>query len=170
MAESFVGEIRIFGGTFAPMDWAFCDGATLSIAQYDVLFSLIGTTYGGDGVNNFNLPDLRGRVPVHMGTRDGVNYIIGQAGGQETVALQANQAAAHTHPVRAKDGSGDKSTPAGNVWATVPGTNYYSVDPPALAMRNTAGGGGNGAAHDNVMPFFVVNFIICLAGVYPTRL
>ena len=167
MADSFVGEIRMFGGNFAPMDWAFCDGQSLPIAQYDVLYSLIGTTYGGDGVANFNLPDLRGRLPMHQGN----GYAIGQMGGQETVTLQANQVAAHTHTVRAKDGSGDKSTPAGNVWATVPGTNHYSVDPPTLAMRSaTVGqGGGNGAAHDNVMPFLVVNFIISLSGYYPSR-
>ena len=167
MTEPFVGEIRMFGGIFAPMDWAFCDGQTMPIAQYDVLYALIGTTYGGDGVTNFNLPDLRGRVPVHQGN----GYVIGQAGGQETVILQANQVAAHTHAVRAKDGAGNATTPSGNVWATVPDVKHYSATAPNLAMRSaTVGqGGGNGAAHDNVMPFQVVNFIISLSGYFPQR-
>jgi microcystin-dependent protein len=167
--DPFVGEIRIFGGTFAPMDWAFCDGQTMPIAQYDVLYALVGTTYGGDGANNFNLPDLRGRLPVHMGTRDGVNYIIGQAGGQETVALQANQVAAHTHKLRAKKETGNQNNPAGMVWAGAP--ERYSASTPALAMRSSAvqTAGGGGQAHDNVMPFFVVNFIISLSGYFPQR-
>ena len=171
MADAFIGEIRIFGGTFAPMDWAFCDGTTLPIVGNETLFSLIGTIYGGDGVNNFKLPDLRGRVPVHQGTLAGVTYIIGQQGGQETVALLANQVPAHTHKVRVKQGEGTASTPAGNVWATVPGSNRYSTNTPNLAMRSTTVGqaGGSGAAHENVMPFQAVNFIICMVGLYPTR-
>jgi microcystin-dependent protein len=167
MADAFVGEIRIFGGTFAPMDWAFCNGQLLSISQYSVLYSLIGTTYGGDGVTTFALPDLRGRVPVHQGN----GYTIGQAGGQETVALQADQVPAHTHTVRAKQGDGTANTPAGNVWATVPSLKYYSTAAPNLAMRSGTVGqaGGNGAAHENMMPSRVLNFIICLNGYYPTR-
>jgi microcystin-dependent protein len=165
MADSYTGEIRMFGGTFAPMDWAFCDGQALPIAQYAVLFSLIGTTYGGDGVNSFNLPDLRGRLPMHQGS----GYTIGQAGGQETVVLQANQVPVHTHVVRAKSGNGDKDTPSGNVWAATP-DGRYSTATPSLAMKSSAvGNAGGGQAHDNIMPYLAVNFIICLNGYYPTR-
>jgi microcystin-dependent protein len=156
----------MFGGTFAPMDWAFCDGRLLQIAQFDALFSLIGTTYGGDGVNYFALPDLRGRLPVHQGN----GYVLGQAAGQETVVLQANLVAAHTHGVHAKTGPGDQDTPAGNVWASAPDPRY-SANPPALAMNSSSvsGGTGSGQAHDNLMPFQVLNFIICLNGIYPSR-
>lgn len=167
MSEPFLGEIRIFGGTYAPLDWAFCDGQSLAIAQYDALYSLVGTTYGGDGMSSFNLPDLRGRVPMHRGN----GYNLGEKGGQETVTLQANQVAAHTHAVRAKEGNGNANTPEGNVWATIPSEKRYSTATPALAMRSTtvSTGGGNGAAHDNMMPFLVINFIICLYGLYPQR-
>jgi microcystin-dependent protein len=166
MADSFVGEIRMFGGTYAPMDWAFCDGQSLPIAQYQDLYSLIGTTYGGDGMTYFNLPDLRGRLPVHQSS----GYVIGQKGGVETVTLTADQIAAHTHAVRAKAGNGDQSSPANSAWAATP-SGRYSANPPGLAMKNSlVGTAGGSQAHDNMMPFGVTNFIICLNGIYyPTR-
>jgi microcystin-dependent protein len=165
MSDAFVGEIRMFGGNFAPAEWAFCDGRLLPISVYSTLFSLIGNTYGGDGVTNFAVPDLRGRLPVHQGD----TYILGQAGGAETVILQPNQVAAHTHVVHAKSGAGDKDTPSGNVWASAPDARY-SANPPALAMKAAlVSGTGGGQAHDNVMPFQAVNFIICLNGYYPNQ-
>ncbi len=165
MSDPFVGEIRMFGGTFAPMDWAFCDGQLLSISQADALFSLIGTLYGGDGTNTFALPDLRGRLPVHRGN----GYGIGQSGGQETVALQAAHLPSHTHTVQARAGSGDKDSPSGNVWASAPDARYSTADP-SLAMKSSAVGyTGSSQAHNNMMPFLAVNFIISLAGLYPAR-
>src|SRR5690242_13853470 len=125
MADSFMGEIRIFGGTFAPLGWAFCNGALLSIAQNGALFNLIGTTYGGDGQNTFALPDLRGRVPVHQGT----GYVMGQVAGEETVTLTTSQLPAHTHGVQAQENTGDQSSPANNVWAAS-SLNQFNAGPP----------------------------------------
>src|SRR5882762_11060093 len=105
MSQPYVGEIRMFGGTFAPAGWAFCAGALMAISENDTLFNLIGTTYGGDGQSTFALPDLRSRVPVHMGTLSGGGtYTIGQSGGEETVTLTVNQTPAHTHPAQCSTG------------------------------------------------------------------
>jgi microcystin-dependent protein len=165
MADCFIGEIRIFGGSYAPYEWAFCDGQLMSIAQNDSLFSLIGVTYGGDGYNNFALPDLRGRVPMHRGND---NY-LGQKAGGETVAMEPNQVASHRHTVRASAARGTQNTPEGNVWA-VAAAPRYTANTPGLAMKSSSvGGGGGGLAHDNMMPFLVLNFIISLAGIFPTQ-
>src|SRR5207302_5087041 len=112
MGSPYVGEIRMFAGNFAPAGWAFCNGATLAIAENDVLFQLIGTTYGGDGQNTFNLPDLQSRVPVHMGTGGGSSYIIGQSAGVEQVTLTTSQIPAHSHPPLCNSGDGTQNSPS----------------------------------------------------------
>jgi len=163
--DPFIGEIRIFGGTFAPMDWAFCDGALLPISQYSDLYSLIGITYGGDGTTNFALPDLRGRLPVHQGN----GYPIGQKNGVETVNLAAGNLPAHQHAVRANAGTGNQSSPANGVWAAVTSARY-SANQPNLAMKSSlVGAAGGGQPHDNTMPFLALNFIIALNGIFPSR-
>ena len=172
MAQPYVGEIRMFGGNFAPAGWAFCDGATLAISEYDTLFNLIGTTYGGDGVNTFDLPDLRGRLPVHQGQGQGLsNYVIGQTGGTEAVTLTVQQIPAHTHAVQALgDQPGSSVSPAGRLPAQSFNVTPYINDAPtgsfnAAAVEMT---GGN-QPHENLQPYLCVNFIISLFGIYPTQ-
>jgi microcystin-dependent protein len=183
MTDPYIGEIRIFGGEFAPRDWAFCNGQTLNINDNQALYSVIGTMYGGDGRITFALPDLRGRAPISCGTAPGLvdNYFCGQRGGSETVALTAPQAPAHTHDasiqVKAVAGAGNQSAPGGHVWAADPrgATNVYSDVGPDTTMNEKAAVGtaepnaGGGQAHENRPPFLVLNFIIALQGTYPSR-
>src|SRR5689334_17233619 len=115
MAQPYVGEIRMFGGNFAPVGWAFCNGALLPISENETLFNLIGTTYGGDGQSTFALPDLQGRFPMHQGTLAGTTFTIGEKGGVETVTLTVNQIPTHSHTPNAGTASGSDS-PVGNVW------------------------------------------------------
>jgi microcystin-dependent protein len=172
MATPFIGEIRIFAGNFAPVDWAFCNGALMAISQNAALFNLIGTTYGGDGQTTFALPDLRGRVPVHQGTDNvGNTYVIGQEGGVETVTLNTNQIPQHTHlPLANLGNSGTPAdSPAGNVWSGWTGGQFSTVTP-TTAMSSTAlSSAGGSQSHDNLPPFVVINFIIALYGVYPSQ-
>jgi microcystin-dependent protein len=171
MSESYVGEIRMFAGTFAPAGWAFCDGRLLAISAYDVLFNLIGTTYGGDGQSTFALPDLQSRFPAHAGTVGGATYVIGGIGGAEEVTLTVNQLPAHSHPPLASSSLGTTASPSNAVWAASPdapfttsvaGTPRVAMSPYALAP---SGGGG---AHENRPPYLAVNFIISLFGVFPS--
>jgi microcystin-dependent protein len=167
MSNPYVGEIRMFPGNFAPLGWAFCDGSVLAIADNDVLFNLIGTTYGGDGVNTFALPDLRGRAPIHQGN----GFVIGQKAGVETVTLTLNQLPIHSHlPQAAASGSGNPAnSPAGNVWSGWTG-GQFSSQPPAVSMSPTAiTSDGGSQAHDNMAPFLAINFIISLFGVFPSQ-
>ncbi len=168
MGSPYIGEIRMFGGNFAPAGWAFCDGSLLAISEYDALFSLIGTTYGGDGQNTFALPDLRSRVPLHMGSASGSVYVLGQNGGEEQVTLVVSQLPAHSHATVAYSGSGSQTSPQGNVWAQSANL-PYSANQPASPMDPAAVGpdGGN-QPHDNMVPFVGINFIISLFGVYPS--
>jgi len=170
MADSFVGEIRIFGGTFAPMDWAFCDGQTMPIAQYDVLYSLIGTIYGGDGVTNFNLPDLRGRVPVHQGQGPGgSNRVIGEVAGSETVTLTSAQMAAHRHtPLATSATATATSGPAGGVLANA-SIKVYGSGAPSKYLHGLAVTGGTTQPHENMAPFQTVNYIISMYGIFPPQ-
>jgi microcystin-dependent protein len=171
MSEPFVGEIRMFAGNFAPRGWAFCDGQLLAISQNDALFSLFGTTYGGDGQTTFGLPDLRGRVPIHQGTGPGLaNRRIGEKGGQENVTLTTAQLPPHGHALNASSDTATSTDPAANVPANAATTNIYGSDAPfealnAQAVTNT----GGGRDHANEMPFLCVNFIVALSGVYPSR-
>lgn len=167
MSEPYIGEIRLFGGSFAPAGWALCDGALLPISEHDALFNLIGTTYGGDGQTTFGLPDLRGRVPMHLGP----GYAIGQMAGAESVTLTVNQIPAHTHAAQAASGPGTQSSPVGGVWAAS-SLNQYGpgATNPSIAMAADAlSPAGGSQPHDNMMPFVGINFIISLYGVFPSQ-
>jgi microcystin-dependent protein len=174
MSDPFIGEIRMFGGNFAPVGWAFCDGSLLAISQNDALFTLIGTTYGGDGQSTFALPDLRGRLPIHMGTGPGLpNYAIGQAAGSETVTLNADQIPTHHHAFAATPNLGTDADPTNHTFARITVGDLYSSDTaqPLVAMSPAAVGMSNGGSqpHNNVMPFLCINFIISLFGIFPSQ-
>jgi len=173
MAEPFVGEIRMFGFNFAPTGWAMCNGQLLPINQNQALFSLLGTTYGGDGVSNFALPNLQSRVPIHMGQGTGLSqYIIGQESGAETVTLALSQMPAHSHTVQCNTGGGSQASPAGGVPAVEStGTSLnYSNAPNGSTMGSAMiENAGSGNAHTNIQPYLVVNFCIALQGVFPSR-
>ena len=170
--ESYVGEIRMFGGNFAPVGWAFCDGSLLSIAENDVLFALIGTTYGGDGQTTFALPDLRGRIPVHMGQnpQTGSTYALGQKAGVETVTLTSQQIPVHAHVVQATTADGTATSPAGALWAQSGLAEFATTGVTTSAMAaNAVMAEGGSQPHDNMMPYLCVNFIISLYGVWPQQ-
>ncbi len=169
MSSPYVGEIRMFAGNFAPAGWAFCDGSLLAISENEVLFNLIGTTYGGDGQQTFALPDLRGRVPIHMGSGGGGTYFIGQNGGEEQVWLSTGQLPAHSHVPQAYSGSGSQANPAGNVWAQSTNLPYSSNAPTAAMDPNAICPDGGSQPHDNMIPYVGINFIISLFGVFPTQ-
>lgn len=167
MGQPYVGEIRMFGGNFAPAGWMFCDGQLLSIAENETLFQLIGTTYGGDGMSTFALPDLRGRIPVHQGN----NFTMAESGGVEQVTLIANQIPTHGHAwVASSEASSGLSNPQDAVLARTPGADVFTSDmtPVALAPQMVGGAGGN-QAHDNVQPFLCISFIISLFGIFPSQ-
>ena len=166
MSEPFVGEIIPVGFNFAPQGWAQCDGQLLAIAQNDVLFSLIGTTYGGDGRETFALPDLRSRGPVHQGQGPGLSSrTLGEAGGAETVTITANQMPSHTHSVAAATAF-TSSSPTGAVPA--PGSPYGDPDTTRMHPSMIQPVGGN-QPHENMPPFLVINWCISLYGIYPPR-
>jgi microcystin-dependent protein len=169
MSNPYVGEIRLFAGNFAPNGWMFCQGQTLAIAENDVLFTLIGTTYGGDGQQTFRLPDLRGRVPVHQGQGPGLSpRTPGEVGGAETVTLQASQLPQHTHALHASTAAATGSAPGGAVLAA---TNVASYGPGPATTAMAAGAVGSTPAaqpHDNMAPTLAVSYIISLFGVYPS--
>jgi len=157
----------MFAGNFAPAGWAFCNGALIPIDQNPTLFQLIGTTYGGDGQNNFALPDLQSRIPVHVGP----GFALGQSGGVETVTLTTSQIPAHSHVPQAQSAAGDQVSPANGVWASSsPSLNNYSNVAPTLTMDPAAiGATGGSQPHDNMVPFLVINFILSLFGVFPSQ-
>jgi len=172
MSQPYLAEIRIFAGNFAPRGWATCDGQLLSISQNTALFSLLGTTYGGDGRSTFGLPDLRGRAPMQPGSGAGLSpHVLGEAGGTATVTLLSNQLPAHTHAAGAAASSGQPS-PEGNVWGTAGrGRPAPYAAPSTLAPMNVATllpAGGSGA-HNNLQPFTGLLFIIALQGIFPQR-
>jgi microcystin-dependent protein len=170
MSEAYIGEIRMFAGNFAPLGWAFCDGSLQSIAENSTLFNLIGTTYGGDGINTFALPDLRSRVPIHLGNNGANTYVIGQSGGVEQVTLTVGQLPAHNHaPALASTATTGSSSPAGGVWANGPGIKQYSGSAPTGTMAPGTNAMGGSQPHDNMLPFLAVNYIISLFGVYPSQ-
>nr|WP_319510460.1 tail fiber protein [uncultured Draconibacterium sp.] len=177
--EPFIGQIIMFGGNFAPRGWAFCDGQLLAIAQNTALFSILGTTYGGDGRTTFALPDLRGRIAMHPGRGPGLSdYRLGEKGGIENVTLNVNQMPSHTHngagTIQAASGQPDESTPIGAVPASLTnGTEGYAESANGAMKTNgvalTIDNAGGSLPHTNVQPFNCVNFIIALVGVYPSR-
>ncbi len=171
MSDPFVGEIRMFAGTFAPRSWAFCDGQLLAISGNEALFSLLGTTYGGDGRTTFGLPDLRGRLPIHAGTGPGLTpRQLGAKGGSEQAQVNVNQLPAHTHPMQVSSDVSDTANPGSNVTARPTSVDLYIEEPPNTDMSGSAiTSVGGGQPHDNVMPFLAVNFIIALVGIFPSR-
>ena len=167
MAQPFVGEIRMFAGNFPPNGWMFCEGATIPIAENDVLFTLIGTTYGGDGQETFQLPDLQGRIPLHQGTAPEGTYQMGEKAGTESVTLTVQQIPAHTHRLTASGEAGSTSNAANALVAT--GPTVYRPAPAVAPMAPasiTAQGGSQ--PHDNMQPFLCINYIISLFGLFPS--
>ncbi|MGO9060293.1 MAG: phage tail protein [Candidatus Binataceae bacterium] len=171
MAEPFIGEIRMFGGNFAPSGWALCDGQLLSISQNTALFSSLGTSFGGDGVRTFALPDLRGRVPIHAGQGPGLSpYTLGESGGAESVTLVIGQIPTHNHLVNADTGdNGASSHPNGQYLASTGATSIYNSNPDSTMNPNMIQPVGGSQPHTNVEPFLCVNFIIALQGIFPSR-
>lgn len=169
MSSPFIGEIRMFAGNFAPVGWAFCNGALIPIAENDALFNLIGTTYGGDGQNTFALPDLQSRIPVHVGP----GFALGQTGGVESVTLTTSQIPAHSHVPAAFNSPppGNSNDPTNNVWASsTTGSVYVSGTPANVAMSADAiAPTGGSQPHDNMVPFLVINFILSLFGIFPSQ-
>ncbi len=166
----YVGEIRMFAGNFAPAGWMFCEGQVLPISEYETLFQLVGTTYGGDGQDTFALPDLRGRVPVHMGTASsGTSYTLGEQGGVEEVTLTVQQIPVHGHRLLASTTPGTVDSPAGALVGTSATTRTF------VGAAATAGGGvtldpvGGSQPHHNVQPYLCVHHIISLFGVFPSQ-
>lgn len=174
MADQFIGEVRIFGGNFAPKGWALCNGQLLPISQNTALFSLLGTYYGGDGKTNFALPNLMGRAPMHPGQGPGLtNRVLGEMDGSNTVTLLANEMPAHNHLPMANgnEDSGTMSVATGNVWgAGGRGTAIYSGDSSRVQMSMLAlGPAGGSMPHNNMQPYLGVTYIIALEGIYPAR-
>lgn len=173
MAQPYVGEIRMFAGNFPPAGWMFCDGSTLSIAENEVLFQLIGTTYGGDGQETFQLPNLASRVPIHMGTGpDGTTYTIGEMAGVEQVTLTTQQIPNHTHAVLAGNAASSQM-PGGAIFAPATsaqaGVKMYGVDTPLVSLNpNSVTQVGGNQPHENCQPFLCINFIISLYGIFPS--
>jgi microcystin-dependent protein len=171
MSDPYIGEIRMFAGSFPPARWAFCQGQQMAISENDALFNLIGTTYGGDGESTFNLPNLSSRVPIHMGTGGGATYPIAQMAGTEQETLTIQQIPAHTHQALASS-SGQVQSPSGAVLATATSTQagirIYNTTPPDVPMHaSTISPVGGSQPHYNMQPYLVINFIISLYGIYP---
>jgi len=166
----YVGEIRMFAGNFAPNGWAFCEGQSMPISENDVLFTLIGTTYGGDGEETFNLPNLASRVPIHMGTGpDGTTYQIGEMAGTEQETLTTQQMPNHAHNLIGSTAAADTRDPVGNCFATSSGDLYNTVFD-SIGMSNQAiQPTGGSQPHENTQPFLCINFIISLFGVFPSQ-
>ena len=172
MSNQYVGEVRLVGFNFAPVTWAKCDGTIVAISQNDTLFNLIGTTYGGDGQSTFALPNLQGRIPVHQGTSNiGSTYVMGQLGGVENVTITSSTYPTHNHTLSASANQGGPMSPASNVLGQL--TNAYSNQAPSSAnvMNNAVLGNSPGSSlpHDNLQPYLVLNWIIALYGIYPSR-
>ena len=165
MAQPYVGEIRMFGGNFAPVGWMFCEGQLLPISENEALFQLIGTTYGGDGQSTFALPDLRGRLPIHQGN----GVVLAETGGAETVTLTVNQIPAHGHAFLGSTSVANNTNPGGTVVAQPSAVFLYQNAAPAVAMapQSIAPVGGS-QPHDNFQPYLCINFIISLFGIFPS--
>ena len=169
MGEPYVGEIRMFAGSFAPAGWMFCDGQLLPISENETLFNLIGTTYGGDGQETFALPNLQSRVPIHAGTgSDGITYQLGEAAGVESVTLTSNQIPIHTHSMIATSEIGTLNIPQGNMLAQCAAVKFYSAAAPNTPLKSDAiTPAGGSQPHENIQPYLTISFIISLFGVFP---
>ncbi len=169
MAEPFLSEIRIVSFNFPPKGWAFCNGQILPINQNQALFSLLGTTYGGNGTVNFALPNLQGRAPVHMGQGAGLSpYTLGSFGGVANHALTQSEMPQHTHAVSASSASASVRIPTGNFWAAA-STPSFSATHNAIMYGGAIGAQGGSQPHNNMPPYLVLNFIIALVGIFPSR-
>jgi microcystin-dependent protein len=167
MAQPYVGEIRMFAGNFAPAGWMFCEGQLLPISENEVLFQLIGTTYGGDGDSTFALPDLQGRIPLHQGS----GFTLAETGGVEEVTLSAQQIPAHTHALLGTGAQASTNDPTNNVFATSTGSTIfpYGTDQPTTALQaGTISPVGGSQPHTNFQPYLCVSFIIALFGIFPS--
>jgi len=165
VAQPYVGEIRMFGGNFAPAGWMFCEGQLLPISEYETLFNLIGTTYGGDGQSTFALPDLRGRVPMHMGN----GFTLAETGGFETVTLTISQIPAHSHPFLASADVANSPNVSNNVIGRSPQIKAFINGTPSVAMATQfLSSVGGSQPHDNLQPYLCVDFIISLFGIFPS--
>lgn len=165
MAQPYIGEIRMFAGSFAPAGWMFCSGQLLPISENDALFNLIGTTYGGDGQETFALPDLQSRVPIHMGN----GFILAETGGAEEITLTVAQIPSHGHIPQASS-AGGSDNPVGNYWANSTTGKPYAAAPPTVTMNSgTMAAAGGSQPHDNMIPYLTVSYIISLFGVFPSQ-
>jgi microcystin-dependent protein len=170
MSQPFIGEIRMFGGNFAPAGWAFCDGQLMAISQNDALFTLIGTTFGGDGQETFALPDLQSRVPVHMGSAPGGStYTLGEKAGVESVTLTTQQIPVHNHPLMAQTNAGNQSSPVNTICAQSGARQYVVANTNATMTATAISPAGGSQPHENMMPFLVISFIISLFGIFPQQ-
>ena len=170
MAQPYIGEIRMFAGNFAPAGWMFCDGQSLPISENDALFTLIGTTYGGDGQETFNLPNLQSRVPLHMGTGPGgTTYQLGEMAGTEQETLTVQQIPNHSHPLTASTVAGSQPSPVGGTLAQTSGgiALYYEGQPTDNMNAQAITPQGGSQPHENTQPFLCINYIISLFGIFP---
>lgn len=169
--DQYIGEIRMFAGNYAPQDWAFCNGQLIAIAQYEALYSLLGTTYGGDGQTTFALPNLQGRLPMGQGAGPGLTpRALAQVGGSESVTVTVAQMPSHTHQAGGQSSEGDQESPANEVWAATAALKRYASSAPNVAMNAGAiGPSGGSQPHENRMPALTTSFIIALEGIYPNR-
>jgi microcystin-dependent protein len=169
MAQPYVGEIRLFAGNFAPAGWNFCDGSLLPIADYETLFNVIGTTFGGDGQTTFAMPDLRGRVPLHLGAA----YPLGQVGGVEQVTLTVSQVPGHQHGLLATANTANATAPAAAALLAAAANSTitpYGTDAPHTSLSaGSVGSTGGSQPHDNFQPYLCVSFIISLFGIFPSQ-
>ena len=165
MAQPYVGEIRMFAGSFAPAGWMFCAGQLLPISENETLFNLIGTTYGGDGQSTFALPDLRGRIPLHFGN----GFTLAETGGVETVTLTVSQIPAHSHPMLASNDIPTLQTPANNVTGQAAAKIYRAGNPSVFLNPNAVGLTGGSQPHNNFEPYLCISFIISLFGIFPSQ-
>lgn len=168
MSEPFLAEVRMVGFNFAPRGWALCDGQILPINQNQSLYSLLGTTYGGDGRTSFALPDLRGRVPIHVGRSNGDDHRLGSKSGEEAHTLSDNEMPQHNHPFQASSTVADSQTANGNVLAEA-GQVYHALTNAQSMKAGTVRNVGGSQAHSNMQPYMTVNFCIALMGLFPSR-
>lgn len=167
--EPIIGQIQLFGFNFAPQGWALCNGGTLPIASNQALFSLLGTTYGGDGRSTFGLPDLRGRAPIHQGPGPGLTpRDMGESSGSESVTLVTAQIPSHSHGVQGSGGATSKS-PAGLVPGFTGGGSSYAAGDGTTMAGNMIAPSGNSQPHNNMQPYLVMSYCIALEGTYPSR-
>ena len=165
MAQPYVGEIRMFAGNFAPAGWMFCEGQLLPISEYETLFNLIGTTYGGDGQSTFALPDLRGRIPLHFGN----GFTLAETGGVESVTLTVSQIAAHSHPMLATTDIPTQLNPQNNLVGAAAAKIYRAGAPTVFLSPSAMSSTGGSQPHDNFQPYLCVDFIISLFGIFPSQ-